>query len=255
MSKFYYFLKIIASNIAIYCCFAVALTGLNAFFNKSYNEEDLRLRYRYTKDNNKVVSIQDKIKNTIDKCGEGYTMGWAILEKSTKTYYFEDVRMILNKDMPAPKYEDRLSDAINKKDYREIYMPNIAKYNPYYSKKTTHQANSLLIKFANNAEKKDQAMAFYCNDFENCAKGENAKEDMMISYAFGKYNGNKVMEGIINSNHPTTSIAMIIVNDGNVPDITHAFWLAKMQHYKYITNKCDGRIAKNTLETMVRELY
>ena len=242
-------------NIALYCCFVVALTILNAIFNKSYNEEDLKLRYRYTKQEGKIISVQDSIKNTIDNCGDGYTMGWAILEKSTKTYYFEDVRMILNKEIPAPKYEDRMSDAIEKKDIREIYMPNIAKYNPYYSKKNIHQANPSLIKFANNAEKKDQATAFYCNDFENCSKGENAKEDMMINYAFGKYKGNKVMEGVINANHPTTSMAMIIVNDGNVPDIVHAFWIAKMQHYKFITNKCDGKIAKNTLESIVRGLH
>jgi hypothetical protein len=254
MNKAVKLLKIALVNIILYCCIILILTIANNFFNKDY-DQDFKLRYRYAKYKNKIIGIQDYIKNITDECGDGYTVGWAILEKSTKTYYYEDVRMILNKQLSAPKYEDRMSDAIEKKDIREIYMPNIAKYNPYYSKQNIHQANPSLIKFANNAEKKDQATAFYCNDFENCAKGENAKEDMMINYAFGKYKDNKIMEGIINSNHPTTSMAMIIVNDGNVPDIVHGFWIAKMQHYKYITNKCDGQVAKNILESMIRGLH
>ena len=50
-------------------------------------------------------------------------------------------------------------------------------------------------------------------------------------------------------------MAMIIVADNNVDDIVHGFWIAKMQHYKYITNKCDGEVAKNILEKMARSLH
>ena len=48
---------------------------------------------------------------------------------------------------------------------------------------------------------------------------------------------------------------MIFVADNNVDDIVHGFWIAKMQHYKYITNKCDGEVAKNILEKMTRSLH
>ena len=250
------FLKSTSINIGLYCCIVCILSLLNNFFNKSY-DEDLKIRYRYTKYNNKVVSIQDFMKKTLSKeCGEGYTTGWAILEKSTKTYYFEDVRMILDARIPAPKFEDRASDAIKEKDIDELYIPNIAKYNPYYSKKTVHEVNGHLMKFVRYADKKDTAEAFYCNEINNCAKGKTEKEDMAIHFAFGKYKENKILEGIVDkSNHPITAMAMIIVADNNVDDIVHGFWIAKMQHYKYITNKCDGEFAKNILEKMVRSLH
>ncbi len=250
------FLKTAIINIGLYCFILFVLTLLNNFFNKDY-DEDLKLRFRYTKFNNQVVSIQEFMKKTLSKeCGEGYTTGWAILEKSTKTYYFEDVRMILDAKMPAPKFEDRATDAIQEKDLAELYMPNIAKYNPYYSKKTVHIANNSLLKFVKNAEKKETAEAFYCNEINNCAKGETEKENIAINFAFGKYKNNKILEGIVDkSNHPTTSIAMLLVADNNVDDIVHGFWIAKMQHYKYITNKCDGEVAKNILERMARGLH
>jgi len=250
------FLKATIINIGLYCFILFVLTLCNNFFNKNY-DEDLKLRFRYTKFNNQVVSIQEFMKKILSKeCGEGYTTGWAILEKSTKTYYFEDVRMILNAKMPAPKFEDRISDVIQEKDYHELYMPNIAKYNPYYSKKTVHIANNSLLKFVEYAEKKETAEAFYCNEINNCAEGKTEKENMAINFAFGKYKDNKMLEGIVDkSNHPTTSIAMIFVSDNNVNDIVHGFWIAKMQHYKYITNKCDGEVAKIILEKMVRSLH
>jgi len=250
------FLKEIIIYIGLYCCIVFILSSLNYIYNKSY-DEDLKLRFRYAKFNNRVVSIQDFMKKLLSKeCGEGYTTGWAILEKSTKTYYFEDVRMILDAKMPAPKFEDRISDVIQEKDYHELYMPNIAKYNPYYSKKTVHIANNSLLKFAEYAEKKEIAEAFYCNEINNCAEGKTEKENIAINFAFGKYKGNKILEGIVDkSNHPTTSIAMIFVADNNVDDVVHGFWIAKMQHYKYITNKCDGEVAKNILEKMVRSLH
>ena len=110
------FLKTTIINIGLYCFILFALTLCNNFFNKSY-DDDMRLKFRYTKFNNQVVSIQEFMKKTLSKeCGEGYTTGWAILEKSTKTYYFEDVRMILDAKMPAPKFEDRASDVIQEKD-------------------------------------------------------------------------------------------------------------------------------------------
>jgi hypothetical protein len=250
------FLKTTIINIGLYCFILFALTLCNNFFNKSY-DDDMRLRFRYTKFNNQIVSIQEFMKKTLSKeCGEGYTTGWAILEKSTKTYYFEDVRMILDAKMPAPKFEDRASDVIQEKDIAELYMPNIAKYNPYYSKKTVHIANNYLLNFVKHTEKKEMAEAFYCNEINNCAKGKTEKENMAINFAFGKYKDNKILESIVDkANHPTTSIAMIFVADNNVDDIVHGFWIAKMQHYKYITNKCDGEVAKNILEKMVRSLH
>jgi hypothetical protein len=250
------FLKTTIINIGLYCFILFALTLCNNFFNKSY-DDDMRLRFRYTKFNNQIVSIQEFMKKTLSKeCGEGYTTGWAILEKSTKTYYFEDVRMILDAKMPAPKFEDRASDVIQEKDLAELYMPNIAKYNPYYSKKTVHIANNYLLNFVKHTEKKEMAEAFYCNEINNCAKGKTEKENMAINFAFGKYKDNKILESIVDkANHPTTSIAMIFVADNNVDDIVHGFWIAKMQHYKYITNKCDGEVAKNILEKMVRSLH
>lgn len=250
------FLKATAINIGLYCFIVFVLTLCNNFFNKNY-DEDLKLRFRYTKYDNKVVSIQEFMKKTLSKeCGEGYTTGWAILEKSTKTYYFEDVRMILDARIPAPKFEDRATDVIQEKDLAELYMPNIAKYNPYYSKKTVHIANDSLLKFVKNAEKKETAEAFYCNEINNCAKGRTEKENIAINFAFGKYKNNKILEGIVDkSNHPTTSIAMLLVADNNVDDIVHGFWIAKMQHYKYITNKCDGEVAKSILERMARGLH
>jgi hypothetical protein len=250
------FLKTTIINIGLYCFILFALTLCNNFFNKSY-DDDMRLRFRYTKFNNQIVSIQEFMKKTLSKeCGEGYTTGWAILEKSTKTYYFEDVRMILDAKMPAPKFEDRATDVIQEKDLAELYMPNIAKYNPYYSKKTVHIANNYLLNFVKHTEKKEMAEAFYCNEINNCAKGKTEKENMAINFAFGKYKDNKILESIVDkANHPTTSIAMIFVADNNVDDIVHGFWIAKMQHYKYITNKCDGEVAKNILEKMVRSLH
>jgi len=250
------FLKTAIINIGLYCFVIFVLTLLNNFFNKSY-DEDLKLRFRYTKYDNKVVSIQDFMKKILSKdCGEGYTTGWAILEKSTKTYYFEDVRMILDAKIPAPKFEERASDAIQEKDLTELYIPNIAKYNPYYSKATVHEANNILLNFVKYTEKKETAEAFYCDEINNCAKGKTAKENIAINFAFGKYKGNKILEGIIDkSNHPTTSIAMIFVADNNVDDVVHGFWIAKMQHHKYITNKCDGEVAKNILEKMARSLH
>lgn len=250
------FLKATAINIGLYCFIVFILTLCNNFFNKNY-DEDLKLRFRYTKYDNKVVSIQEFMKKTLSKeCGEGYTTGWAILEKSTKTYYFEDVRMILDARIPAPKFEDRATDVIQEKDLAELYMPNIAKYNPYYSKKTVHIANDSLLKFVKYAEKKETAEAFYCNEINNCARGRTEKENIAINFAFGKYKNNKILEGIVDkSNHPTTSIAMLLVADNNVDDIVHGFWIAKMQHYKYITNKCDGEVAKSILERMARGLH
>ena len=250
------FLKATIVNIGLYCFILFILSLYHSFFNKSYNE-DLKLRFRYSKYDNKVVSIQEYAKKILSKeCGEGYTTGWAILEKSTKTYYFEDVRMILDTRMPAPKFEDRISDVIQEKDYHELYMPNIAKYNPYYSKASVHIANNSLLNFAKYAEKKEMAEAFYCNEINNCNKGKTEKENRAINFAFGKYKNNKVLEGVVDkSNHPTTSITMILVADNNVDDIVHGFWIAKMQHYKYITNKCDGEVAKNILEKMVRNLH
>ena len=250
------FLKTTIINISLYFFILFVLTLCNNFFNKSY-DEDLKLRFRYTKFNNQVVSIQEFMKKTLSReCGEGYTTGWAILEKSTKTYYFEDVRMILDAKMPAPKFEDRASDAIQEKDIAELYMPNIAKYNPYYSKKTVHIANNSLLNFAKYTEKKEMAEAFYCNEINNCTKGKTEKENIAINFAFGKYKDNKILEGIVDkSNHPTTSIAMIFVADNDVDDIVHGFWIAKMQHYKYITNKCDGEVAKSILEKMTRGLH
>ena len=249
------FLKATIINISLYCIIVFVLTLCNNFFNKSY-DDNLRLRFRYTKFNNQVVSIQEFMKKILSKeCGEGYTTGWAILEKSTKTYYFEDVRMILDAKIPAPKFEDRISDVIQEKDLAELYMPNIAKYNPYYSKATIHIVNDNLLKVAKYAEKKEVAEAFYCNEINNCAKGKTKKEDMAINVAFGKYKDNKILEGIDRSNHPTTSIAMIFIVDNNVDDIVHGFWIAKMQHYKYITNKCDGEVVKNILEKMARNLH
>jgi len=250
------FIKEIIIYIGLFCSIVCILSLVNHFFNKSY-DENLKLRFRYTKYNNEVVSIQNFMKKTLSKdCGEGYTTGWAILEKSTKTYYFEDVRMILDARMPAPKFEDRASDAIQEKDFTELYMPNIAKYNPYYSKATVHEANNLLLKFTKYAEKKETAEAFYCNEINNCAMGKTEKENMAINFAFGKYKNNKILEGIVDkSNHPTTSITMLFVKDNNVDDVVHGFWIAKMQHYKYITNKCDGEVAKNILEKMARSLH
>jgi len=250
------FIKEIIIYIGLFCSIVCILSLINHFFNKSY-DENLKLRFRYTKYNNEVVSIQNFMKKTLSKdCGEGYTTGWAILEKSTKTYYFEDVRMILDARMPAPKFEDRASDAIQEKDFTELYMPNIAKYNPYYSKATVHEANNLLLKFTKYAEKKETAKAFYCNEINNCAMGKTEKENMAINFAFGKYKNNKILEGIVDkSNHPTTSITMLFVLDSNVDDVVHGFWIAKMQHYKYITNKCDGEVAKNILEKMARYLH
>ena len=250
------FLKAAIVNIGLYCLILFILSLYHSFSNKSY-DEDLKLRFRYTKFNNQVVSIQEFMKKTLSKeCGEGYTTGWAILEKTTKTYYFEDVRMILDAKMPAPKFEDRASDVIQEKDIAELYMPNIAKYNPYYSKKTVHIANNSLLNFTKYTEKKEMAEAFYCNEINNCAKGKTKKENIAINFAFGKYKNNKILEGIVDkSNHPTTSIAMIFVADNNVDDIVHGFWIAKMQHYKYITNKCDGEVAKNILEKMTRSLH
>ena len=157
------FLKATIVNIGLYFFVVAVLTLLNNIYNKSYNE-DLKLRFRYTKFNNQVVSIQDFMKKTLSKeCGEGYTTGWAILEKSTETYYFEDVRMILDARMPAPKFEDRASDAIQEKDLTELYIPNIAKYNPFYSKKTVHKTNDYLINFVKNAE--GVAIIIYCASF------------------------------------------------------------------------------------------
>lgn len=255
MGKVKSIIKTIFCNITLYLAIVGCLAICNKLMNKSY-DDNLKLRYRYTRYKGNVISIQDYFKKILaDKCGDGYTTGWAILEKSTKTYYFEDVRMILNREISAPKIEDRIADAVEKKDYREIYMPNIAKYNPYYSKSTTHIASPSLLKFVKYAEKRDSAEAFYCNEIGNCARTNNDKENLAINFAFGKYKGNNILEGIINSNHPTVSIAMILVADSNVPDITHGFWLAKMQHYKYITNKCDGKIGKNILEKMVREIH
>jgi hypothetical protein len=250
------FIKEIIIYIGLFCSIVCILSLVNHFFNKSY-DENLKLRFRYTKYNNEVVSIQNFMKKTLSKdCGEGYTTGWGILEKSTKTYYFEDVRMILDARMPAPKFEDRASDAIQEKDFTELYMPNIAKYNPYYSKATVHEANNLLLKFTKYAEKKETAEAFYCNEINNCASGKTEKENIAINFAFGKYKNNKILEGIVDkSNHPTTSIAMLFVLDNNVDDVVHGFWIAKMQHYKYITNKCDGEVAKNILEKMARSLH
>jgi len=250
------FLKTTLINIGLYCCIVFILSSLNYIYNKSYNE-DLKLRFRYTKYDNKTVSIQEFMKKTLSKnCGEGYTTGWAILEKSTKTYYFEDVRMILDTKIPAPKFENRASDAIQEKDLTELYIPNIAKYNPYYSKATVHEANNSLLNFVKYANKKETAEAFYCNEINNCAEGKTEKENIAINFAFGKYKDNKILEGIVDkSNHPTISIAMIFVADNNVNDIVHGFWIAKMQHYKYITNKCDGEIAKNILEKMARSLH
>lgn len=250
------FFKAAIINIGLYCLILFVVAVFNNFYNKSY-DDNLRLRFRYTKFNNQVVSIQEFMKKTLSKeCGEGYTTGWAILEKSTKTYYFEDVRMILDAKMPAPKFEDRATDVIQEKDLAELYMPNIAKYNPYYSKKTVHIANNYLLNFVKYAEKKEMAEAFYCNEINNCANGKTGKENMAINFAFGKYKDNKILEGIVDkSNHPTISIAMIFVADNNVDDIVHGFWIAKMQHYKYITNKCDGEVAKNILEKMTRGLH
>jgi len=75
------FLKATIVNIGLYCFVIFVLTLLNYIYNKSY-DEDLKLRFRYTKYDNKVVSIQDFMKKTLSKdCGEGYTTGWAILEK------------------------------------------------------------------------------------------------------------------------------------------------------------------------------
>ena len=88
------FLKTTIINIGLYCFLVFVLTLLNNFLNKSY-DEDLRLRFRYTKFNNQVVSIQEFMKKTLSReCGEGYTTGWAILDKSIKSYYLEDVRVI-----------------------------------------------------------------------------------------------------------------------------------------------------------------
>ena len=250
------FLKATIVNIGLYFFIVAVLTLLNNIYNKSYNE-DLKLRFRYTKFNNQVVSIQDFMKKTLSKeCGEGYTTGWAILEKSTETYYFEDVRMILDARMPAPKFEDRASDAIQEKDLTELYIPNIAKYNPFYSKKTFHKTNDYLINFVKYAEKKETAEAFYCNEINNCAEGKTEKENIAINLGFAKYKDNIILENIIDkANHPTTSIAMLLVSDNNVDDIVHGFWIAKMQHYKHITNKCDGEVAKNILEKMARSLH
>ena len=114
------FLKATVINIGLYCFIVFVLTLCNNFFNKNY-DEDLKLRFRYTKYDNKVVSIQEFMKKTLSKeCGEGYTTGWAILEKSTKTYYFEDVRMILDARIPAPKFEDRATDVIQEKDLADV---------------------------------------------------------------------------------------------------------------------------------------
>ena len=55
------FLKTAIINIGLYCFVIFVLTLLNYIYNKSY-DEDLKLRFRYTKYDNKVVSIQDFMK-------------------------------------------------------------------------------------------------------------------------------------------------------------------------------------------------
>ena len=58
------FLKTTIINIGLYCFILFVLTLCNNFFNKSY-DEDLKLRFRYTKFNNQVVSIQEFMKKLL----------------------------------------------------------------------------------------------------------------------------------------------------------------------------------------------
>lgn len=255
MCKLKSIIKTIFCNIGLYVIIVGFLAIANNYFRIDYSEQ-LKLRYRYTKYKNNVVEIPDYFKKVISEtCRDGYTMGWAILEKSTKTYYFEDVRMILDRNLSQPKIEDRFSDAIEKKDYKEIYIPNIAKYNPYFSKQSHHSLNNITLNLLKNIDNKTDQKAFYCDQVNNCSKSKNIQEDKMINTVFAKYKGNLFYDAIVNSNHPISSISLIIITDKNVHDVNHIFWIAKMQHYKYITNKCDGEIGKNILEKMVKEIH
>ena len=58
------FLKATIINIGLYCFILFAVAVFNNFYNKSY-DDNLRLRFRYTKFNNQIVSIQEFMKRTL----------------------------------------------------------------------------------------------------------------------------------------------------------------------------------------------